>query len=1071
MKRTIVLRWSFACCLLLTSSSLSSAATEEDEAHAIRELAGFRGGLIVHVGAGDGRLTAALSQAERVVVHGLDTTDEKIVQARQELRRRGLGSRATVARWAPPSLPYADGLVNLMVVEDARQLSTQEILRVLAPRGTALLREASGWQRIDRPWPTEIDEWTHWLHGPDGNAVARDELVGPPRRLQWIAGPLWSRHHNTVPSVTAQVSAQGRMFYIVDDAPASMHGSAPDRWSLVARDAFNGLLLWQRPIADWGWKAWSADWTSRFTVPTHIPARLVASGDKLYATLGFNAPLTELDAATGKVLRTFEGSDFTDEILYENGRLIVALNSKPQKPGPADEKSGEQESLPPVRKSVATFDAVSGKLLWKTGEFIGLQSKTGSMDRINHLSMVAGDGQIFFADREQLVSLSGEDGRELWRVERPKVPENKMRYNIRITDMCALVYHGGRLFFAQLDPDRPIDWREIRGRLHALDARTGRALWDHSCASWGWGHPPDVLVREGAVWVGDYQDGDRQDTRPSTTEALRKQGSWGRDFRSAFYVGLDPETGETKRKVSVFDAFNNGHHHRCYRNKATERFLLTSYRGFELIDWQTGETSLNHWVRATCRLGGFPCNGLLYANPHPCECYIDSKLNGMLALSAIEAQPSVPSLAERLVTGPAYDDPQTEDADQQERNAWPIFRGDVQRSGTTDQPVDPASGKLWEASLECPLAGCTTGEGLVFASSPELPQVTALNAQNGEVAWHAGVGSGVDTPPTYHRGRLYFGCADGWLYCLRAADGVEVWRYRAAPAERLIGAFGRLESAWPVHGSVLVRNGLVYAAAGRSSFLDGGIFAWVLDAASGRVVDEKAVVFPHDMQVGTGKWGVEVTGALNDLLVSDRDEQFVFMRHHGLFELPRALQGVAAKPIAEPTVLRAMGGLRDDSFFSRIRWLLGNTPFGDYLVFDDQRVYGVRARKDRSTDGGFFVPGQAGYELFAAQRDGSGSKKAAPDAWSIHVPVRVVAMVKTGNVLFVAGTPDILESDDPWVAYEGRRGGTLLAVEVASGRIIRTTELGAAPSYDGMSSSSGRLYIATRDGRLLCFGR
>ena len=46
------------------------------------------------------------------------------------------------------------------------------------------------------------------------------------------------------------------------------------------------------------------------------------------------------------------------------------------------------------------FDAASGKMLWKTGEFIGLQSKTGSMDRINHLSMVAGDGETYFVDRD-----------------------------------------------------------------------------------------------------------------------------------------------------------------------------------------------------------------------------------------------------------------------------------------------------------------------------------------------------------------------------------------------------------------------------------------------------------------------------------------------------------------------------------------------------------------------------------------------------------------------------------------------------------------------------------------------
>ena len=32
----------------------------------------------------------------------------------------------------------------------------------------------------------EIDEWTHYLHGPDNNAVADDTRVGPPRYMQWV---------------------------------------------------------------------------------------------------------------------------------------------------------------------------------------------------------------------------------------------------------------------------------------------------------------------------------------------------------------------------------------------------------------------------------------------------------------------------------------------------------------------------------------------------------------------------------------------------------------------------------------------------------------------------------------------------------------------------------------------------------------------------------------------------------------------------------------------------------------------------------------------------------------------
>ena len=228
---------------------------------------------------------------------------------------------------------------------------------------------------------------------------------------------------------------------------------------------------------------------------------------------------------------------------------------------------------------------------------------------------------------------------------------------------------------------------------------------------------------------------------------MLKQGSWGEDFRSAFYVGLDPATGETG-EVSVFEAFNNGHHHRCYRNKATERFLLTSYRGFEFIDWQTGETSRNHWVRATCRLGGFPCNGLLYANPHPCECYIDSKLNGMLALSAARQDFAISSGTEETTRGrrmeglPACDERSARDG------GWPDVppRHPKKRQGPSDTSILPATNSGRRTSGG-PLTGCTAGDGLLFATSPQTREVVALHAGNGQTAWQVTVGGGVDTPP------------------------------------------------------------------------------------------------------------------------------------------------------------------------------------------------------------------------------------------------------------------------------------------------------------------------------------
>ena len=61
----------------------------------------------------------------------------------------------------------------------------KEVLRVLAPNGVAYIKKGSRWTKTVKPWPKEIDEWTHYFHGADGNPVARDSIVGPPEPLQF----------------------------------------------------------------------------------------------------------------------------------------------------------------------------------------------------------------------------------------------------------------------------------------------------------------------------------------------------------------------------------------------------------------------------------------------------------------------------------------------------------------------------------------------------------------------------------------------------------------------------------------------------------------------------------------------------------------------------------------------------------------------------------------------------------------------------------------------------------------------------------------------------------------------
>ena len=90
------------------------------------------------------------------------------------------------------------------------------------------------------------------------------------------------------------------------------------------------------------------------------------------------------------------------------------------------------------------------------------------------------------------------------------------------------------------------------------------------------------------------------------------------------------------------------------------------------------------------------------------------------------------------------------------------------------------------------------------------------------------------------------------------------------------------------------------------------------------------------------------------------------------------------------------------------------------------------------------------------------------DRWCVKIPVRVTAMVLTGDILIAAGAPDVVDRKDPWAAYEGRSGGKLLIVSTVAGTIEGELRLPAPPVPDGLAVAGGRLYLATRDGRLLC---
>ena len=1018
---------------------------------AVLESTGVQGGLIVHLGCGNGRLTARLLDDDRYTVQGLDTDPGNVAEAREYLRALGVYGDVSVERFDGKRLPYVDNLVNVLVAEELSEVPMGEVMRVLAPGGVACVKSKGKWEQKRKSRPTEIDEWTHWLHGADGNAVSKDTVVGPPRHVQWIAEPTWQRHHELSPSVEAMVSASGRVFAIINEALPGVDG-LPDRWKLVARDAFNGKLLWKRPIAEWGWKWWSdhSHGDGRWNHPTHVSRRVVAIGDRVYATLGFNAPLTALDAATGQTIKTYAGTERTDEVLYHEGTLVLSVNLGEQGPGHIKEK-------PAVKKAVVALDADSGEILWRSSEFEGAASKADAIERVTHLTMVVGGDKVFLVEENAVVALDMKTGERVWRKERQADRERRVTYgNYYFTNLHSLVYHDGLVFFTEPDPTvERLPWdAAAHADLMAMSAETGDVVWSRDCGIWGHYNPGDLFVIDGRLWIHDPKE--------------------------FVMLALDPQTGEVQRTVSTKEALVQGHHHRCYRNKATPNFVLTGRRGVEFINLETQENLRHHWVRGTCRYGVMPCNGLLYAPPHPCICYITAKLNGFWALAGDKAESGNGKAedAERLEKGAAFGE-QLGPADSARAVEWPTYRHDRARSGAAGTVIQGPLTVTWKSPVGGRLTSTTIADGRVFVASADTHTVWALDGVSGKPVWSYTAGGRVDTPPTIYRGLALFGSADGWVYCLRADDGKLVWRRRAAPGEQRIMNRGQLESPWPVHGSVLVQEGVAYFAAGRSSFLDGGILVYAVDPATGDVLARKRLYSPDaetgDMAECLLRYDMPPTalGALPDVMVGNGNQ--VFMRHVKFdpknLQTSSALEDLAKKPGAREhqsvgAHLMSVAGLLDDSWFNQTYWSVDGKSQSKLLVFNNEVACGVKpfpggARHSRAV----FQPGTEGYTLFANERPKHKAR------WSVKIPVRAQAMVLAGDTLFLAGPPDVAPEDDPYAALDGKLGGKLWAVSLSDGKKTAEYELDDPPVYDGMTAAEGRLFVSTKGGEVVCLGK
>jgi len=422
-----------------------------------------------------------------------------------------------------------------------------------------------------------------------------------------------------------------------------------------------------------------------------------------------------------------------------------------------------------------------------------------------------------------------------------------------------------------------------------------------------------------------------------------------------------------------------------------------------------------------------------------------------------------------------------------------MHRHDGKRSGHNPVSIGTVKGISWATALGGRFTSPVIARNAVVVADADRGTIHALDAKSGDRLWQFMAGGPVDTAPTLFQGRVIFGCADGWIYCLNLADGQLAWRFLAAPSERQHVAYGKLESAWPLHGSILIKDDVIHAVAGRSRFTDGGMRLLQLDPFTGaklseRVLDEhregdrKPVQQNFNQQFRTwlerqksGKGKPVTLMTFNDvglagLLSTDHDA--ISMRgHHLRF-------GDDNRPASRGTRWTAPWGLITGDWSHRAFWRYAGSPSSRILVFNDSGQvfgYGFNLRYQRLLE-------SADHQLYGK------SGKPGKDAflWPRQkLPFLVRAMVLAGDKLVVAGPPDygqfdkadayklrndtgfrqnMIQQADAWA---GKKGGMLWVINAQTGTRLAELQLSSPPVFDGMASTAAGVYLATMDGRVL----
>ena len=917
---------------------------------------------------------------------------DEITALRNAAESRGLlGTRIFVEEGDWQSIHLASNLAGLVLVAPSAKdhVPENELLRVVHPGGKILV----GTREITKPQNSNTDRWSHPHHGPDNNPQSVDQQARAPYLTQFLADPKFC------PMPEVSVAAGGKVFRAFGHIAHKANQNAMLN-TLICANAYNGMILWQRELKE------------GFMIHRNT---MIATPDTLYMADAESCQM--IDTTTGDIRDQIvipEGvADGTvwkwmameDGILYALiGGPESAIQTQPSnKLGlghwPWGMWQGHDYQDPKTSfgfgRTFVAIDHKTRKILWTHS----------TKDYLDSRGLCMKNGRIYFYSPEKyLACLDTRKQEILWQTSADGLlkaigPHGRAQHYV--TGYATSAY-------MKCNDDYILFAGPQRNQLVVASARDGKLLWQKP------GGNLQLVLRED----GFYAAG---------------PGRTGAKYAYA--------TGEVLAQLPNRRA--------CTRATGSiDSVFFRTPGGTVRVNTESNKAQHIAPMRPPCQDGVIISDGHLYWGPWMCGCQLS--LYGHIALAPANGFNFRPVLDDdRLETGPG--DIESVAEFKTNPTDWPTYQGNNQRIPRTRVPIPKDIDIKWQVSPSTAMPTAPVVAGNTVFVCDRNGVVQAIDAQ-GEPIWKAFTGGAVYFAPVVAQERVFVGSADGNVYAFEAATGRRLWRFRVGPAGRRIPVYGKLISTWPVAGGVVVRDGVVYAAAGIAHY--DGTYVVALDAITGKVKW-------YNDSSGTLSEKVDSGVSLQGCLSIQQDE----LRFTGGGVYQTARYDLATGRCLN-TPHEALNSRFATAFYSyfpeygKYQSLHQGYPDGKLLQYNASyegsqhsklallgpisQTAANQARPDRPTD---------------RVTDGPRRKPQRKAIWQDELANRFKGFVITPDVLLAAGVQN----------GNGQATSSLMAIQIADGKTIWRKELPAPVVKGGIAiDSQARIVLALENGQVVC---